>query len=144
MTIVIGAPMPAGTNLHRLAASLARPVARGWLSSEAAKDSLAVLTMRAKRKGTLGPYQPGAVFDTLCFTLDQRLKSEENKRDLATHHVRRAVAPMIAARQPSRALLAEAHGVNGAAGFPLTEDEVGEAVRIEVWWSLPAGGRHHG
>ena len=144
MTNVIGAPMPAGNRLHRIAASLARPVARGWLSPDTARGSLAAFTARAHRGGKLGPYQPDDVYDTLCHTLDSRLAAEENRRDLARHRIRRTLEPMIAARQPWGALMAEAHGVNGTAGFPLTEDEVSDIVRDNVWWSLPAGGRRHG
>ena len=46
-----GTPMPDGNRLHRLAASLARPVARGWLSPSDAMGSLAAFTFTAKRKG---------------------------------------------------------------------------------------------
>ena len=139
-----GAAMPAGTHLHRLAASLARPVARGWLSPSDAMGSLAAFTFTAKRKGGLGPYKPEDVFGTLCHTLDQRLKSETERRELARLRIRRLLRPMIGTRKPWRALMAEAHGLNGEAAFPLTEGEVGDVVREEVWWSLPAGGRRRG
>jgi hypothetical protein len=122
-----------------LAASLARPVARGWLSQDDAEDSLLITALR-DRSG----HDPIHVYRYARHILSQRLAAEHARRDLAGHHIRRTIETMIAARKPSRALLAEAHGVNGEEGFPLTEDEVTDIVRAEVWLVLPHGGRRHG
>jgi hypothetical protein len=126
---------------YKLAASLARPVARGWLSQDDAEDSLLIGAMRAP-----GGYDPADVYRIARHILTLRLADMHARRDLAGHHIKRLLAPMIGARKPSRALLAEAHGINGEEDFPLTEDEVCDIVRTEVWWALQTsrGGRRHG
>jgi hypothetical protein len=49
---------------------------------------------------------------------------------------------MIAVRRPSNVLRAEAHDLNGAAGFPLSEDEVDDIAAEEVWHSMSWIKRH--
>jgi hypothetical protein len=127
------------TNPYKLAASLARPVTRGYLSQDDAEDSLLVTALRS-RSG----HDPLDVYRIARHILTLRLADMHARRELAAHHIKRLLEPMIGSRKPSRALLAEAHGVNGQEGFPLSEDEVRDVVRDEVWWSLPSGGRRHG
>jgi hypothetical protein len=57
--------------------------------------------------------------------------------------VKRRLRPLIALRKPSNVLLAEAHDVNGASGFPLEEREVNSIAATEMYWALPRGGSHH-
>jgi hypothetical protein len=89
-------------------------------------------------------HDPVDVYRIAQHILTLRLADMHARRELAARHIKRLIEPMIGARKPSRALLAEAHGINGEEGFPLTEDEVADVVRDEVWWSLPTGGRRHG
>lgn len=128
---------------YTLAASLARPVARGYLTRNQADGCLLATALRGCRTGQIH-HDPVDVFRIARHILTLKLADMHARRELAAHHIKRLIEPMIGARKPSRALLAESHGVNGEEGFPLTEDEVCDIVRDEVWWSLPSGGRHHG
>jgi hypothetical protein len=112
---------------YKLAASLARPVARGYLSQDDAEDSLLVTALRS-RSG----HDPLDVYRIARHILAQKLADMHARRELAAHHIKRLLEPMIALHKPSRALLAEAHGVNGEEGFPLGEDEVTELATLEM------------
>lgn len=144
MTHDIGAPMPAGEHLHRLAASFARPVARDWMPIAQADGALIAAAVRARREGRLGPYQASDVVAGLRTTLRMKLKAERWRRAMAENRICRVLRPLIGTGKKSNVLLAEAHGVNGEDGFPLTEDEVTDIVATEVWHSLPAGVRRRG
>jgi hypothetical protein len=137
-----------GERLYALAKSFARPVARGWLSLSQADDYLEHDAICAWRDGVLGPYDPDHIAAGLRHILRLRLKDERLRRELAEYHIRRLLYPMIAQRKPWGSLMAEAHGHNGAVGFPLTEPEVGDIVRAAVYYALPAaprgGARHVG
>jgi hypothetical protein len=50
---------------------------------------------------------------------------------------------MLSLRKPRNAVLAEAHGENGAAGFPLEEREVTNITIAEMFWAMPPGGPRH-
>jgi hypothetical protein len=121
------------TNLYRLAASLARPVARGWLSLDTAEDSLAAYTVRTK----LGTCDPDFVFGMARWVLQQRLSAEEGRRELAGSRIRQRLYPLIALHKPARALFAEAHDVNGADGFPLDESEVNDIAATQMIMATP-------
>ena len=123
------------TDLYRLAASLARPVARGWLSLDTAEDSLAAYTVRTK----LGPHEPDFVFGMARWILQQRLNAEEARRELAGSRIRQRLYPLIALHKPARALFAEAHDVNGGDGFPLEESEVNDLAATQM---IMAASRH--
>lgn len=142
MTHPIGTPMPSGERLYGFAASLARPVARGHLPLGHADASLITHTLRAERDGTLGPYQAAHVVKGLLHTLRLRLEAERVQRDLAAHRIRRLLRPLIALHKPWATLMAEAHGDNGEAGFPLAEAEVSDIVATEVFFALPRRVRH--
>ena len=116
------------TNPYRLAKCLARPVARGWLSHEDAEDCLLAEVLAARRRGTLGPYDPVTVYGGLRWFLGQYLAAEEAKRGIAEARIRYRIKPLIALRKPRNKLLAEAHDVNGAAGFPFAEPEIADMV----------------
>jgi hypothetical protein len=131
------------TRPYTLAANLARPVARGYLTRNQADGCLLATAMRGARTGQIN-HDPVDVYRIARDILTQKLADMHARRELAAHHIRRLLEPMIGSRKPSRALLAESHGVNGEEGFPLTEEEVRDIVRDEVWWSLPIGGRRHG
>jgi hypothetical protein len=139
----IGEPMPAGAHLYRLAASLARPVARGDLDLSAAHASLINNTIAAERRGELGPYKAADVVGGMRDALRLHLERAETRRELTAQRIRRLLAPMIDQRKPRNMLLAEAHGVNGAADFPFSEQEVTDLVTAEVYYSLPARGRSY-
>lgn len=137
--------MSAPHNIYGSAKELARPVARGDLSLTEADAGLIVATLREERRGELEGYKAADVVRLKRHLLRQYLHREEVARELAEHRIKRLVAPMIATRVRSNTVLAEAHGLNGQAGFPLTEDEVTGIVRQEAWFALPPapGGRRH-
>jgi hypothetical protein len=139
--------MTAPRNLYGLAREMGRPVARGEIPLAHADAALWVDTLQQERDGALGPLYACDVARFKRWLLRQEVERQQVARDLAAHRVRRAVAPMLAAHRRSNAVLAEAHGVNGAAGFPLTEEEVTDVVRREMFFALPAaprGFRHAG
>jgi hypothetical protein len=119
-------------NPYAMAASLARPVARGYLSRTEADVALLLATPDT------GAYRVAR------HILSERLRHLEGRRDVAWSRIRRRLKPLIAMRKTSNVLLAEAHDVNGAAGFPFAEPEVGDIVATEVYWALPKGGRRYG
>lgn len=134
-------------DIHALARQLARPVARGHLTLT---DADVALVLAAKHLPlSLDPARAAAgkhdVLRGAQFALRAWLTVERDRRAATTIRVCRIVAPMIARRAPRNALLAEAHGVNGADAFPFTEPEIEEIVRTEVWYALPAPvARRHG
>lgn len=129
--------MTAPRNIYGLARELGRPVARGEMPLAHAHAALIVDTLRQERAGELeGSGNASDAFRFKRFLLQGEVERLEVARDLATHRIKRLIAPMIAVRKRSNAILAEAHGVNGAASFPLTEDEVTEVVVGEMNQSL--------
>lgn len=134
---MIGESLPAGARLHAMAKQLAAPVARGYLSRAVADASLLVATLDAERAGDLGNYQAEDIAAGLRHTLTLNLDIETRRRELVTWRIHRMLEPMLAVRKPPNVLLAEAHGFNGSAGFPLTEPEVTDLVATEVYYALP-------
>lgn len=120
------------SNPYALAASLARPVARGWLTRTEADVSLLNAAMQAQRNGS--PYDPVVVYGGLRHILSLHLEAEDRRRDRVAGRIRRRLKPLLALRKPRNVLLAEAHDVNGDAGFPLLEPEVAEIAAIEAYW----------
>lgn len=125
-------------DLYAMPRELADPVARGSMPLTHAYAAMLASTVAAERCGQLTPYQAPDVFRLQKHLLGQHLDRAETKRAVTEGRIVRVIKPMIAVRRPSNAVLAEAHGVNGAAGFPLTEDEVTDIVRTAVYWALPA------
>ena len=135
--MLIGAPLPAAHGLYGMARELGRAVARAGLPREHAYASCITATVAAERVGTLGGYAARDIVAHQRWLVDVTADAEARTRDLCAHKIRRTVAPMIAGRRPRNVLLAEAHGVNGAQGFPLHESEVDDLVKTEVWFALP-------
>lgn len=71
----------------------------------------------------------------LAWALDDAIAGWKRARERTRFAVRRALAPLLAERAPSARLLLVARAVNGEAGDPLTEREVLEEVRREVFWA---------
>ena len=124
-------------NPYRLAAELARPVARGHLTRTQADATLLASTLQAKREGRL-PYDVKDVFGGLRHILTLNLENEERRRAMTEHRIQRRIYSVIEKRKPSRVVLAEAHDVNGADGFPFDETDVTTmavvAMRRAVRW----------
>lgn len=123
-----GCPM----SIFDLARELAAPVARGMLPKCLADAALLCSALKAERDGT-----PGHAFENYGaarHVLGLHTASLETKQDLAIARIRRVITPMIASREKSSRLLAEAHNINGEAGFPLTEAQVNETVTAMVFW----------
>jgi hypothetical protein len=142
---VRGAAVKAGKRLYGLAQELGKPVARGLLPLEQAFAACIVATVEAERAGETEGYRSADIVSLQRHLVVIHAERETQRRDLAAHKICRLLAPMIALRRPWGALMAEAHGVNGASGFPLTEAEVSELVETEVWFALPRaprGARH--
>ena len=139
--------MTAPFNAYEAAKRLARPVVRGWMPLEHAYANLLVASIQEEREGRIdGTGNARDVFRFKRFLLQTEISRLEVQRDLAELRIKRLIKPLLAIRKPSNAVFAEAHGVNGEAGFPLTEEEVTDVVRREMYYALqPAhrGGRRH-
>ena len=128
--------------LVTLAASLARPVARGYLTLTDAHGTLLGGVLRAKREGM--PYGERDAYRGLQHILQLRLDAERRRREMCEYRIARRIKPLIERNKPSNAIYAEAHDVNGAEGFPLSEPEVNELAASEMFWALEPRRRRHG
>jgi hypothetical protein len=126
---------------YALAAELAQPVARGYLSQTQALAAMLAGTVGAERRGELAPFKATNVFRLQKHLLGQHLERLETKRAVTEMRIKRRIRPMIAVGKPRNAVLAEAHDVNGAEGFPFDEPDVNDIALGEVWLT---GRRRHG
>jgi hypothetical protein len=72
-----------------------------------------------------------------CWACSDSADWFQNQREDIVFAIKRLLKPMIATRAPWNNLMAQAHDLNGARNFPLTEAEVTEIVRIEVYFAIP-------
>jgi hypothetical protein len=124
--------MTAPRNLYGLAREMGRPVARGEIPLAHADAALIVDTIQQERAGSLGTLLAPDVVRLKRFLLRQEVERQQVARDIAAHRISRLVKSMVALRKRSNAVLAEAHGINGEAGFPLAEDEVNDIADTEM------------
>ena len=126
----------AADEAHRLDALVAAGI---FYEPEAARELAWHIAALCEKSG---------ITDASCKKLAaSMLDDDRNRREIATARIKHLLRPMIAERKPWGSLMAEAHGLNGSAGFPLAEAKVSEIVRTEVWFALPPaprGGRPHG
>lgn len=115
-----------------LARQLAAPVARGMLPLGHADAALIASSFQAERQGA--PGHPIENARLALHILRQHLKATETRQYLVVAQIKRTVAPLMAAREPSNRLLSESHTINGEAGFPLTEAQVTSVVTEAVFW----------
>ena len=126
---------------YALAAELAQPVARGDLTLTEAHASLLATTLRAVRAGNLAPANILHAYKLQQHVLGLHLEQLEHKRAVAEMKVRRRLRPLLALRKPSNVVLAEAHDVNGAEGFPFAEPEITDIAARETYF---VGRQRHG
>lgn len=129
-------------NPYPLAASLARPVARGYLTLTEAHLALLEAALQAERDGS--PYDPLLVYGGLRHILELHLEQLETTRAVAEMRMKRRLRPLIALRKPRHVLLAEAHDVNGSEGFPFPEEDVTDITVAEVSKAVQARRFSHG
>lgn len=116
------------THIAALAASLGKPVARGMLSSDQALATIA--------RQLLNSDEDPALLHSYHHVLKLHVAKYRRERDACSAAIHHALKLLLAARQPSRQLLAQAHDINGERGFPLTENEVADKVRDEIHWTM--------
>ena len=133
--------MPAMARAYALAAELAKPVARGYLTLTKAHTALLATTVRAERLGELGPYAATDVFRLQKHILGLHLDQLIAKRAVAEGRLKHRIRPLIALRKPRNVVLAEAHDVNGAEGFPFDEPDATFLALREIHF---AGRPRHG
>jgi hypothetical protein len=112
-----------------LAASLARPVVRGWLPINQAEAALAASIARAERAGTSPGI--GALDEKLAIErhiLQLYIDREEQRRADVAHQIWRVVRPLILAGADRYRARAEAHDVNAANDFCFSEPEVEQVL----------------
>jgi hypothetical protein len=130
---------------------------RGWLTDDCEHVTRAVLANRYSVKDALhfligsalghaerAHMAPDMAHGLAVAMFWERLHDLEARREEAEARIKRRMKPLIDLRQRSNVLLAEAHGENGAAGFPLSEHEVKVIVVAEMQWAkLRLRGRRH-
>jgi hypothetical protein len=126
---------------YAIAAELARPVARGYLTLTAAHTALLAGTVRAERLGKLAPYKAADVYRLQQHILGLHLDRLMAKRAVAEGRLKQRIRPLIALRKPRNVVLAEAHDVNGAEGFPFDEPDATFLALRELHF---AGRQRHG
>jgi hypothetical protein len=126
---------------YALAAELANPVARGYLTLTTAHTEMLLSTVRAERLGELGPYKATDVFRLQKHILGLHLERLETQQAVTAMRIRSRIKPLLALRQPRNKVLAEAHGVNGADGFPFDEPDVTISADRQAFY---AGRQRHG
>lgn len=104
--------------LHRVAASLARPVALGLLPLSRARAALAVAAIAAERRGELlSPQHVDGLRIRLTWTLLDRARAlVRTRRRLLDRDIPRAIAVALEAHAPYAAIVAAAERVNADAG----------------------------
>jgi hypothetical protein len=137
--------MTAPRNIYGIAREMGRPVARGEIPLVQADAAIICDTLAQERAGALGTLLAPDVVRLKRHLLRQEMERHRVARELAAWRIERLVKSMVLLRKRSNAVLAEAHGVNGSAGFPLSEDEVNDIAHTEMHYgSTPApGGRRH-
>lgn len=123
-------------NPYDLARELARPVARGYLGRGEAYATMLAGTVRADRQGKLAPYKAGDVFAHQAHIFRERLERLEIQRGVTELRIKRRIKPLLAMHKPRNVVLAEAHDVNGAAGFPFDESDVNTIATTEMYWAM--------
>jgi len=119
---------------YALAASLARPVVRGYMTPHEARCAIAVHVSKAEREGRMD-YDPGDVISFSRWLLASQIKRLEERRSLAAARIVWRVRPFIGTNRARNVILAEAHDVNGAEGFPFSEPEVTGIVDRELYYA---------
>ena len=116
--------------------SFARPVTRGLLPIEHAEAAVVVALTRDK---TVNDINDGIRLWT--HILWQCIRNAEDQRTEARGAIKHSLRGLIRLRTPWPRMMAEAHDINGAQDFPLTESEVADVVKTEVYYALPAAPR---
>ena len=127
-------PDPDHDRVHGLAANLAKPVVRGWMRGSHAYAAVALQALKLPDGEQLLP----SAWNTLRNHVAWHIRNREE----TAQRIQIALRPLIAGRARRNVLLAEAHGINGSAGFPFSEEEIRPIVVAEVWWALPTAPRH--
>jgi hypothetical protein len=120
-------------------------VARGHLTLTEAHAELLLAACQAVRTAGYPDQDAAGIWKLQRHVLGLHLEAEERRRDLAEARMKRRLRPLIALRKPPNVVLAEAHGVNGAAGFPLDEPEVNSIAVAEMYLAARSrqGGPRH-
>jgi hypothetical protein len=129
----------------RLVETLARAAAHGHLPITHVHAALAVNIARGVRLGTLPGN--GTVEERLHIyrhILGLHLDAFAAAEDRATGAIGRALRPLIGIGAPRNRLLAEAHNANEDHGRPLSERQVEDVAKTQVYWAIQRGRRHAG
>lgn len=111
-------------DLDRLAYSLAAPFTKSLLTGKQAYAALAVAAAKL-------PDTP-AEFDAARGVLRSATALARDNQRNVMFEICMALGPLIGNHRPLNALLAEAHGINGARGWWFTEAQVTQIVAREV------------
>jgi hypothetical protein len=127
--------MTAPRNIYGIAREMGRPVARGEMPLVQADAAIICDTLAQERAGALDGLKAPDVVRLKRFLLRQEVRRHEVAREIAAWRIERLVKSMVVLRKRSNAVLAEAHGINGQAGFPLSEEEVNDIAHTEMHYA---------
>jgi hypothetical protein len=113
-------------NPYDLAAELARPVVRGYLTRTEADVALLLATPDTD------------TYRVARHILDLNIERLGARQIRAETRMKRHLRPLIALRKPRNVLLAEAHDINGSEGFPFTEEQVADVAAVAVHQAVRA------
>lgn len=116
----------------RLAQSLGRPLARGYLSHAQAEAAILVYCVRLSREGHLAQ-DPIEMVRVLQHITRLNANNIVARKETTIGAIRLALRPLLAIGAPANRLRAAAHDQNGAHGFALSEAEVEEVALAEAW-----------
>ena len=107
----------------------------GRLHPSQAIGAIAATAYRLDRTGKLDLGPDGSVEDAIRMArhlLRQSFQASQRNREAVRYRVSRVARRMLESNATVQSIWAEAHNVNGEAGFPLTEDEVKQEVIAEA------------
>jgi hypothetical protein len=113
-------------DIHATARALARPVVRGWMARHHANSALILAAM--DEQASAGWERVLDTAKLLQWEMSQEIRNQQIVREITQQRVSRIAWQMLRAGKPRNAVLAEAHTINGDAGFPLAEKEVTAVV----------------
>lgn len=122
---------PIDSTIYRASRQMGRAVAKGYLTPAQRYAALVVASYGAEKRGQLEGAAPGVVRCALHFSA-QEAEAVASRRVVTEYRVAQVSRRLIEINAPTGRIWAESHNENGAAGFPLTEQEVEAVVKAEA------------
>ena len=122
---------PMDATIYGMARQAARAVVMGYLTPAQRDAALIAAACRAEREGRTESTAPRVVRFAQHLA-KQEAQHVDIRRRSTEYRIAREARRLIEANAPVGRVWAEVHNINGAAGFPLTEEEVRHEVTAEA------------